>query len=51
MPARLRQLFKRKKGAGTFFAWWPRRLDNGTWVWLETVNRYRTRRYYGGRKR
>lgn len=41
VPACLRKLFKRKRGTGSFFALWPRRLANGTWVWLETVERYR----------
>lgn len=36
--ASLRKLHRPRR-EGTFFAWLPRRLDNGTWVWLETYTR------------
>ena len=49
VPRWIRAVFHRKKGEGEFFAWWPRRLDNGTWVWLETVTRYKT--YSASRRR
>lgn len=40
-PKFLHKLFRRKRGTGTFFALWPRRTANGTWIWLEPVTRYR----------
>lgn len=46
-PLFLRRIFHRKSGEGEFFALWPRRTENGTWVWLERVTRYRT--YHGRR--
>lgn len=43
-PLCLRRLFRRYAGQGVFFALLPRRADDGTWVWLERVERYRKRR-------
>lgn len=36
---RARRALRRRRGEFTFFAWLPVKLDNGTWVWLEKVNR------------
>lgn len=43
-PLCLRRLFRRYAGTGTFFALWPRRCDDGTWIWLGKVERYRKRK-------
>lgn len=45
----LRALLHLEPREGEFFAWWPRKLDNGTWVWLEPVTRYRRYPRHGGR--
>ena len=39
----LRRSLRRKKAKqpGEKFAWTPKRLDNGTVVWLETFTRYK----------
>lgn len=30
----------RKYGGYPWFAWWPVRLESGSWAWLKTVWRY-----------
>lgn len=39
---------KRRGRSGQRFAWLPKRLDNGTIVWLEWYSRHR-KSYYGQR--
>lgn len=37
--APLQRRLRGARGEGTFFAWLPVRLCNGTWVWLERYTR------------
>lgn len=48
MRLRPRNWFVRRRRSSRFFAWLPKRLSNGTWVWLEWVDRYRD--YEGDRR-
>tara|TARA_R110000824_G_scaffold49071_2_gene138002 strand:- start:299 stop:460 length:162 start_codon:yes stop_codon:yes gene_type:complete len=44
-PGKWGILARKSRGIDKGFAYWPKKLSNGTWVWLETYHRYSG--YYG----